>query len=239
MSRLLNADEAHKFEKILAEYQPNNEVLELFRNSNFNVIDGPAGGGKDTLRNSLIKEYPDIYLPILSTTTRPPRQGEVDGQTYHFWEIEQVEQGLKQREFFQTALIHRQQISSLHVEEIKKLSNNRTGLSILIISVEAEMRAIKPDIKTVFLIPPDYQTLLERMNTERMLAKDEVARRLQGAKSEIALALDLSHVYCLVSDTVQHVTDVAHAYFQNDIRDDMEDERARLQMRTILKSLDV
>ena len=106
MSRLLSEQEAEEFKKLLQDYELNEAVLTQFMARNFAVIAGPAGAGKDTLRNELISRYPESYLPILSTTTRPPRPGEQDAVTYHFREIEQVRQGLINKDFFQAELVH-------------------------------------------------------------------------------------------------------------------------------------
>lgn len=237
MSRLLTAEEAQRFKTAIQAYEPNNEALDMFRSSNFAVIAGPAGAGKDTLRNSLLQRSPEAYLPILSTTTRPPRGGEIDGQAYHFSTIPAFNELLMKREFLQVALVHNQQLSGLHSNEIKKLNPRQYGLSILIVETENELRAYKPDLKTLFVIPPNYQVLLERINAERTLDKAEIARRLQAAKAEISYALDSPQYYCLVSDTIDAVTDKAHAYLQTGQRNQNEDSLARHIMRKILKSL--
>jgi len=45
---------------------------------------GESGCGKSHLQELLMKKHPDTYTRIISTTTRPPREGEVDGVNYHF-----------------------------------------------------------------------------------------------------------------------------------------------------------
>lgn len=236
MSRLLTETEATQFATLLQNYQPNNKVLDQFRSSQFAVIAGPAGAGKDTLRDRLIAQYPDKYLPILSTTTRPPRDGETDGQTYHFREIEQVEESLQKREFFQTALVHGQQISCLHVDEIRKLQPGQHGLSILIPSTEEELREIKPDIKTIFLIPPDLGILKKRMQTGRILDEAEVARRLEAAQKEIAYALE-SDYYCIVSNKITEEVQKAHEFLQAGIEYQADQKHAREVMREIMDAI--
>lgn len=237
MSRLLNTAEAEHFKEKIHNYLPNNEVLEQFKASNFAVIAGPAGAGKDTLRNGLIAKYIGSYVPILSTTTRPPRSGEADGKDYHFREIAEVEKGLNEREFFQAALVHQQQISCLHINEIRKLASNQVGLSILITETEAELRGIKRDIKTIFLIPPDLQTLKSRMQTERMLEESEIERRLTAAKNEITYAVEAEQYYCMVSETIPGVIEKAHAFLQTGNIDTAEDGRARDVMKTMMVEL--
>lgn len=237
MSRLLTPSEAEHFKQTLDNYQPNNEVLELFQQSNFAVIAGPAGAGKDTLRNGLIVKHFGIYVPILSTTTRPPRAGEADGRDYHFREISEVEKSLRSSDFFQAELVHSQQISCLHVNEIRKLGNRQVGLSILITKTEAELHEIKPDIKTIFLIPPDIQTLRERMHAKRLLAEAEIGRRLDAAKSEIYQALESEHYYCIVSENIPDMIAKAHVFLKEGRRYEDEDRRARQVMKTIMLEL--
>ena len=237
MSRLLTKQEANKLREIINDYQLNPAVMKQFQESNFAVIAGPAGAGKDTLRNSLIRSNPELYLPILSTTTRPPRAGEADDQDYHFREVEEVEEGLAKREFFQAALVHDQQVSCLHISEVKKLKAGQTGLSILIPYTEKMLRDIKPDIKTVFLIPPNLEVLKERIQSERMLDDAEVERRVKAAAKEIEQALKSDHYYCLITDTVEHVTRNTHNYLQGSKPDQPEDLSARHAMRQIVLEL--
>lgn len=237
MSRLLTEKEAKKFATLLQNYQPNKGVLDQFRGSNFGVIAGPAGAGKDTLRDGLIQKYPDKYLPILSTTTRSPRADEADGQTYHFREIEQVEQGLNNREFFQTAMVHGQQIACLHVDEIRKLRVGQYGLSILIPSTERELRQIKPDIMTIFLIPPSADILKQRMQADRALSQDELERRMAAAKSEIRQALESDEYYCLLNDSIPRMIKKAHEFLQTRQPDPAEDHQAREVAGQVLSRL--
>jgi guanylate kinase len=239
MSRLLTENEATQFATLLQNYKPNNEVLDQFRSSKFGVIAGPAGAGKDTLRDGLVQRYPDKYLPILSTTTRPPRDGEVDGHTYHFREVEQVKESLEKHEFFQAALVHRQQISCLHVEEIRKLQDGQWGLSILIPPTEKELSEIKPDILTIFLIPPTVDILKQRMQAERMLNDEELRRRTEAAKREIEAALATDKYYCLLNDSIQVMIEKAHNFLQTRQSDPVEDKRARQALNEIADALKV
>lgn len=50
------------------------------------VIFGKSSSGKDTLLEILLKEYPDIFVSIIPCTTRPKRDGEINGKEYHFFD---------------------------------------------------------------------------------------------------------------------------------------------------------
>lgn len=237
MSRLLTSEEADDFRKLLKSYKLRNDGLQQFIDSNFAVVAGPAGAGKDTLRNELVKRYPQKYTPILSTTTRPPRQGEQDGVTYYFREVDEVKEKLLKQNYFQAELVHNQQISCLDIEEIEKLQPGQWGLSILITETEAKLSQIKPDIKTIFLIPPSLDLLTKRMQAERMLNPEEIDRRLSAAKNELEQAIKNENYYCMVSDTVENVVNYAHAFFQDGKQDRTIDSAARQVIEKILSQL--
>lgn len=237
MSRLLTVQEAKHFREILDNYQLNQDALKQFRQSNFVIVTGPAGAGKDTLRNALVYRFPDKYLNILSTTTRPPREGEKDGKDYHFREISEVEKNLRKREFFQATIVHNQQISCLHMNEIRKLQPTQFGVSILIPLTEEKLRITKPDIKTIFLIPPNLKILKARIKSEKVINQAEIRRRLRSAAQEINYALKTDYYYCIVSDTVEHVVARAHNFLQKNERHTAEDFSARTVMKQIVLEL--
>lgn len=237
MSRLLKSNEIQIFKELLDGYKLNKAAAEIFKKSNFVVIAGPAGGGKDTLRNGLLTVYPDIYQTVLSTTTRPPRVGEQDGKDYHFREVEQIKKGLIEQEFFQAALIHEQQVSCLHINDVKKLRKGQIGLSILVPAIENMLRNLKSDLKTIFLIPPSLNSLDQRIQSERLLNEAEINRRKDAAIKEIKFALGNEDYYCVISETRKGVANIAHEFYKNNKRDKQVDTSARAVMKKIMLEL--
>jgi guanylate kinase len=239
MSNLLTDEQLENFKKLLENYQPNEAVLEQFKDSNFAVIAGPAGAGKDTLRNALLKQEPDVYAAVLSTTTRPARPGEQEGVDYYFRSPEEVEAGILSQEFLQVQLVHNQQISCMHVDEVLKLGQDKIGLSILIVQTEEKLRNIKPDIKTIFLIPPSLDILRERMQAERVLNSDEIDRRMSAAKIELETALARSDYYCLISGELDGLIENADLFLRYGQKEEQLDREARTTIQTILNTLSI
>lgn len=237
MGQLLTESELEIFEHLLSDYRLDFANLEVFRSSSFAVIAGPAGAGKDTLRTRLIQGNKDKYVSIVSTTTRPARSDEQDGREYHFWSIDQVKAGLLERSFFQAALVHKQQVSCLDSGEIRKLRPGQIGLSILIVQLEQQLQMVKSDLKTIFLIPPDLDTLIARMQTNRKLAPGELARRLEAAKTELSLAIEKPHYYCLVSDKIETVATLADRYLLEGQWEEEANQAARQTIQAILQEL--
>lgn len=237
--RLLKSTELPRFRTIIDDYHPDPMVLSIFAKSDFSIIAGPSGAGKDSLRNNLIKLYPSEYAPVLSSTTRPMREGETDSIDYHFLSPEIMETKLLKGEFFQVALVHNQQISSLHINEITKLRDGQIGLSILIVQTETELAAIKRDIRTIFIIPPSLEELRNRLGGDQQLSDDEVERRMKASKSEMITALERRDYYCLVNDKLDRVTELTHEFLQKGHRDNYSDIHARNTIQSILNKLSI
>jgi guanylate kinase len=239
MSRLLLPEEVEKFKQQVEEYELHDDILQTFLGSNFAIIAGPAGAGKDTLRDALLKIHPDIYLPILSTTTRPMRPGEVEGETYYYTSVEAFSKGLHDKQFFMAEVVHNQQISGLHADEIRKLRQGQWGLSILITRAERKLSKIKPDIKTLFIVPPSFDILKQRMNAKRTLSEDELQRRLLAARQELRDGYEASNYFCIVSDNADAMVAKAHPYLVEGSRDNEADAYARHCIADILNAIDM
>src|ERR1043165_3405309 len=69
------------------------------------VIAGPAGSGKSTLCDRLVHERPE-FTRVVTTTTRPPRAGEIDGVHYHFFSPAVFRQKIAHGEFLEWAQVH-------------------------------------------------------------------------------------------------------------------------------------
>lgn len=237
MGQLLSESELQTFEYLLSDYRPDFSVLEVFRSSNFVVIAGPAGAGKDTLRNALVQKDSAKYAPIISTTTRPARVGEQDGREYHFRPVSEIKAGLIAKQYFQARLVHNQQVSCLHAAEIRKLMSDQIGLSILIVQQEEDLQMLKSDLRTIFLVPPSLETLKSRMQADRGFGSDEFDRRLAAAKTELKFALTRPHYYCLLSDDITELANQANRYLRAGEWDGGADRNARSTIEQILNDL--
>ncbi len=234
--RLLTQAEADDYRSFFENYQPSARTVYNFARSRFGVIAGPTGAGKDTIRNALLQASPS-YITILSTTTRPPRDGETDGVQYHFRNLEFFEQGFDEQRFLQGEVVHNQQISCLDSADIDQLNDNQIGLSILIVQTEIKLRQLNRDLKTVFIIPPDFATLQQRIAAERMVDPAELDRRMEAAKAELAIALKQPAYQCVVNDDLQRALGIVRNYFEQGLRDETEDERARQTIQQILATM--
>ncbi len=151
------------------------------------VISSPSGGGKTTICKRLIN---DPTSPIcgtsrfsVSATTRKIRGSEVDGVDYYFFTKQQFEEKLKNEEFLEHANVYGNFYGTL-LSEV-----NQEKHTLFDIDVEGHSQ-IKQKVETVsiFLLPPSIEALKERLNLRGDLSKEELEKRLEEAKNEIACA---------------------------------------------------
>ncbi len=148
------------------------------------ILSAPSGAGKTTLIKGLRAVYPDIRLSV-SCTTRPRRQGEVEGRDYRFVTLERFV-GMKARgEFAESAKVH----GYFYGTGRKVLDRCvRRGEDILLdIDVQGARRIKRnyPGAVSIFLLPPSMRVLQHRLALRRTDGRDTILRRLANARGEI------------------------------------------------------
>lgn len=148
------------------------------------VITGPSGVGKGTLVTRLLQRHPEIWLSI-SATTRLPRPGEVDGQTYFFLSREAFERQVEAGGFLEWAEFagHLYGTPRQPVEE--RLA---AGVPVLLeIELEGarQVRQTFPAGFQLFLKPPSFEELERRIRGRGTDSEEAIQRRLQRARVEL------------------------------------------------------
>jgi len=153
------------------------------------VVVGPSGVGKGTLIAVLQKEYPGQFGFCVSTTTRAPRPGEVDGKDYHFTDIATIDKEIKEGKFLEHAKVH----TNYYGTSIAALEHVKTDKKIAILDIDVQgARSVKsiipskiPEAKFFFLTPPSMQVLEDRLRGRGTETEQKVQIRLQTAIDEI------------------------------------------------------
>lgn len=158
------------------------------------VISGPAGSGKGTVVSALRSMLPDIGFSV-SATTRAPRPGEADGVNYHFISRERFCELLERGEVLEHTEYCGNLYGTLKSEAERVIGEGRD--IILEIEVEGALqvkRLMPEDTVTVMLIAPDRSELERRLRGRGTESDDVIAKRLQRAVSEVALAEKYDYV---------------------------------------------
>lgn len=159
------------------------------------VISGPSGVGKDTVLRRLFEIAPTLKYSV-SYTTRPPRQGEVDGRSYSFVSEPEFLRLIEQREFLEWAKVydHYYGTSRRRVEEALARGED----IILKIDVQGAtfVRRRRPDGLFIFITPPSTDELLNRLTGRNTESPAALAVRQREALVELGLAKEYEHVVC-------------------------------------------
>ncbi|MGV0994155.1 MAG: guanylate kinase [Mycobacterium sp.] len=151
------------------------------------VLAGPSAVGKSTVVRRLREQVPGLHFSV-SATTRSPRPGEVDGVDYHFVTPERFQQLIDSGAMLEWAEIHGGlQRSGTLAEPIAQAA--AAGKPVLIEVDLAGARAVKhalPEAVTVFLAPPSWDELEQRLVGRGTETPEVMARRLATAEAELA-----------------------------------------------------
>lgn len=163
------------------------------------IVSGPAGSGKTTVCERMLAEIPGLQR-VVTSTTRPPRTGEIDTVDYYFFDkptfLAKVEAG----EFYEYAHVHRNLYGTLKREVQAKLAVGTDLLLNMDVQGAAHMRSVaqgdpllKGQVTTIFIMPPTLAELESRLRGRGTDAEDEIQRRLQVARDEIAQSKHYDH----------------------------------------------
>ncbi len=157
------------------------------------VVSGPSGAGKDTLVDALRLRMPRLKYSV-SATTRPPRDGEVDGEAYFFLTQEEFEQRNAVGQFLE----YRTYNDNLYGTPRDFVERTLTEGYDLIMKPEVNgALAIKhtfPDAVLIFLLPNRFSHLRKRLLARRTETNEEIARRLEIAHEEVRYIREFHYI---------------------------------------------
>lgn len=167
------------------------------------VLAGPAGSGKSTLCDRLVAERSD-FSRVVTSTTRKPRVGEVNGEHYHFFSPDEFERRVKAGEFLEWAQVHGDNrerlygtLSSSVFEPL--LAGQNLIMSIDVQGVDTFRRVAQDDVRlrramTTVFIRVDRDRLISRMRERAKDHEDEIERRMATAEAELREAAKFDFV---------------------------------------------
>jgi len=155
------------------------------------VLAGPAGSGKSTLCDRLVAEDPS-FARVITTTTREPRAGEIDGVHYHFLTPQQFDEKIAAGEFLEWAWVHgKRRYGALASSVLEPMARGQSlVISVDVQGVESFRRAALEDpalaraMTTVFIVV-DRERLITRMRTRAKDNENEIAGRMKTAEREL------------------------------------------------------
>ncbi|CCW35606.1 guanylate kinase [Chthonomonas calidirosea] len=171
----------------MGDDEPTSEALLLppRRRGNLLVVSGPSGVGKDTLIEKVLNQTPGVVRSI-SATTRPPREGERDGQDYFFLSSQQFEEAIKEGKFLEYARYGSYYYGTPRAPVEQQLQQ---GLDVVLkIEVQGalQVKRLFADAILIFIAPPSLQELRRRLTQRGTESEERIEERLRIALEELA-----------------------------------------------------
>lgn len=167
------------------------------------IISGPSGSGKDTLLQELFKVRPEIKFSI-SSITRPMRQGEVEGGKYHFISREEFEELIKNDALLEYNVFVGNYYGTPKAPVVEALDRGEDMILELDVNGAALVKQKMPEAISVFIMPPSFEVLKNRLSGRGTEAPEVVQKRLNVALGEIKRAADYDFI--VVNDKLNEAT---------------------------------
>ncbi len=177
------------------------------------VLSGPSGAGKSSLIKKIEHEIGDYYFSI-STTTRPMREGEVEGVDYYFVSKQTFQEDIENEHFLEHANVH----GNYYGTSIKPVKQALKEGKLVLFDIDVQghdaVRSRLGDIMTsVFITTPSLHELKRRLNNRATDARDVIDNRIKMAKREIQRISEFD--YLIINEDLdqaaKHLTRIAKA----------------------------
>jgi len=165
------------------------------------ILSGPSGCGKSTLLKEVYKDISDYYFSI-STTTRAPRVGEIDGIDYSFVSKEEFKEDIKEGHFLEWAEVH----GNFYGTSLKPIKKALSAGKLVIFDIDVQgheivRKKMRDNVTSVFITTPSLEVLENRLRARGTDKKDVIENRLKNAKTEIKYFK--KYDYFIVNDDLQ------------------------------------
>jgi guanylate kinase len=165
------------------------------------ILSGPSGCGKSTLLKEVYKDIDDYYFSI-STTTRAPRVGEVNGIDYFFVTKEEFEKDIQNDDFLEYAKVH----DNYYGTSLKPINKALEEGKLVIFDIDVQGHEIVRNklgsiVTSVFITTPSLEVLETRLNSRNTDSLEIIEKRIKNAKGEVEYFQDYD--YLIINDDLQ------------------------------------
>ena len=150
------------------------------------IFAGPSGVGKGTILKELLKDKSLNLAYSISMTTRAPRPGEVDGESYFFVSKEAFEKAIENDELLEYARYVDNYYGTPKFYVDAQISEGKNViLEIETVGAEKVMDKCKDDVTSIYLVPPSMEELEHRLRNRKTETEDKIQKRIETAKGEL------------------------------------------------------
>jgi guanylate kinase len=149
------------------------------------IVSAPSGAGKTTLVERLVEQMPHLCMSR-SYTSREARPGETDGVDYNFVTRARFEAMIAAGDFLEWADVFGNLYGTCASDTERHLADGCDVVLVIDVQGARQVRALRPGATTVFVMPPSYQILEQRLRGRSKDSESAVLRRLEVAREEVA-----------------------------------------------------
>ena len=177
------------------------------------IISGPSGSGKDTVLGEVLKTYPDLKFSI-SSITRPMREGEKEGEKYHFISREEFEDMIKNDRLLEHNVFVGNYYGTPR-EPVEKCIEAGEDIFVEIdVNGAAQIREKAKDALSIFIMPPSMSVLRARLTGRGTETPELIEKHLEAAAKEIARADEYD--YIVINDVLEDAVADVNAIIRSD-----------------------
>jgi guanylate kinase len=149
------------------------------------IVSAPSGAGKTTLVERLVEQTPQLRMSR-SYTSRAARPGEADGVDYNFVTRARFEAMVAAGDFLEWADVFGNLYGTCASDTARLLADGSDVVLVIDVQGARQVRLLRPDATTVFVMPPSYQVLEQRLRGRSKDSEAAILRRLEVARQEVA-----------------------------------------------------
>jgi guanylate kinase len=164
------------------------------------VISGPSGAGKGTICKRLREETNNLNISV-SATTRKPRDGETEGESYFFTDEEEFKKKINNSEFLEYANVYGNYYGTPKKEVFRQLEEGNDVILEIDIQGALQVKKNYPEGVFIFILPPSLKELRNRIEERGTDSKEVILRRMKCAYDELNYVF--KYDYVILNDEVE------------------------------------
>jgi guanylate kinase len=176
------------------------------------VFSAPSGAGKSTIVRSVLNKFPELAFSI-SATTRERRETEEEGKHYFFISENEFKKKIEQNEFVEWEKFYDYYYGTLksHIENL--LDEGKNVVLEVDVKGALEIKKVYPDSVLVFVMPPSFDILKDRLVKRNTESQEDLKKRLERVELELSYKDHFEHI--IVNDDLNYALEEAENIIKN------------------------